>query len=187
MLCAFYDNYYVYLRVFILMRKFLYVVNVFILTMLYGLKWDFNLVLMCMYLFLWCFFILKKWDFHLVLMYMYLFLWCFFVIKNCYRGFLFGVNAYAFITMMLFMAKKWDFYIVLMCMHFITIGAFLVLKIVNRWDFFAWNFRGLSQNAAKHTTDVKILEGDVGAITSVFSQFLQDWVHITFTANIVEW
>ena len=31
LLCAFYGNYYVYLCVFVAMRKFLYVVNVFIL------------------------------------------------------------------------------------------------------------------------------------------------------------
>ena len=35
-------------------------------------------------------------------------------------------------------------------------------------------------------SDVKILEDDAGAITLVFSQFLQDWVYITFTADIVE-
>ena len=54
-------------------------------------------------------------------------------------GFLFGVNAYAFIPMMLFYGGK-------------------LLKIVkigipgNGWDFFAWDFNGLSQSAGKHTT-----------------------------------
>ena len=35
-------------------------------------------------------------------------------------------------------------------------------------------------------SDVIILEDDVGAMTLVFLQFLQDWVYITFTVDIVE-
>ena len=48
----------------------------------------------------------------------------FLLLKIVKIGFLFGVNAYAFITMVLFIVKKWDFYLMLMHMHFITIGAF---------------------------------------------------------------
>ena len=38
-------------------------------------------------------------------MHVYIFLWCFFIVKNVKIGFLFGVNACVFITMMLFMVK----------------------------------------------------------------------------------
>ena len=48
-------------------------------------------------------FLVKDRDFILVLMYMYLLLWCFFIVKNVKIGFLFGVNVCVFIPMMLFM------------------------------------------------------------------------------------
>ena len=47
-------------------------------------------------------FLVKDRDFILVLMYMYLLLWCFFIVKNVKIGFLFGVNVCVFIPMMLF-------------------------------------------------------------------------------------
>ena len=36
------------------------------------------------------------------------------------------------------------------------------------------------------TSNVKISEDDVGAITLAFLQFLKDWVYTTFTADIVK-
>ena len=75
LLYAFYSNYYDYLCLLILMKKFLFSVNVCVL-----LKF-------------------LKLSFYLVLMYVYVLLWCFLLLKT---GFLFGVNACVFITMILF-------------------------------------------------------------------------------------
>ena len=127
LLCAFHGNYYVYLCVFILIRKFLYVVNVFIPMMVFKYlkrgykqkivlyilrfvrmlcivkKWDFHLVLMYMHLLLWYLFGVKKWSFYLVLMGVHLLLWCF------------------------FMVKKWDFYLVLMY-GYLLLWCFFMVK-----------------------------------------------------------
>ena len=47
-------------------------------------------------------FLLLKWGSYLVLMYMYVFLGCFFMVKIVKLGFSFGVNEYKFIPMVLF-------------------------------------------------------------------------------------
>ena len=98
-----------------------------------------------MYLFLWCLFIIKnsqklsKWRFYLVLMHMHLFLWCFFMVKNYQKiRFLFSVNVYAFVPMVLFLWLK----IVRNCQNW----------VYREWvRFFYLRFKKLSERAAKYT------------------------------------